>query len=123
MEKPNKCRGQKKRRGQRRLVRQVAKTLITAERKAKNKEDDDPGVVTHEDMEAVERKGLIDEANIEIFLTWWGFGGAQHGISPMQAAEMPMSMRQDFNYILEEVNRERRRQERLDNAKKGTVDK
>lgn len=69
-------------------------------------------------MQAEERKGLLDEANLEIFLTWWSFGGAQHGISPMEAAAMPASMRQDFNTLLAEVNRERKRQEWLESQRK-----
>lgn len=70
--------------------------------------------ISRKDLAEAERKGLLDEANLEIFMTWWSFGGAQQGISPMQAAEMPAAMRQDFAYILEEIRRERRRQESLE---------
>lgn len=70
--------------------------------------------ISRKELAEAERKGLLDEANLEIFMTWWSFGGAQQGISPMQAAEMPAAMRQDFAYILEEIRRERRRQESLE---------
>lgn len=76
------------------------------------------GPISTEDLKAAERKGLLDEANLEIFLTWWSFGGSQHGITPMQAAEMPTAMRQDFSYILEEISRERERQKRLEEGRK-----
>lgn len=70
--------------------------------------------ISRKELADAERKGLLDEANLEIFMVWWSFGGAQQGISPMQAAEMPAAMRQDFAYILEEIRKERRRQEALE---------
>ena len=75
-------------------------------------------MITPKELAEAERKGLLDEANLEIFITWWSFGGAQQGISPMQAAEMPAAMRQDFGYILEEIRRERRRREALEKKAK-----
>lgn len=65
------------------------------------------------DLQDEERRGLIDEANLEIFLVWWSFGGASSGISPLEAAHMPAAMRQDFAYILGVVGKERKRQKRL----------
>lgn len=36
----------------------------------------------------------------------------------MQAAEMPAAMRKDFGFMLEEINRERSRQERMEVKRK-----
>jgi hypothetical protein len=90
---------------------------VAGELRAKQEAKDGPlplPPITPKELAEAERKGLLDEANLEIFMTWWSFGGAQQGISPMQAAEMPAAMRQDFAYILEEIRRERRRQESLE---------
>jgi hypothetical protein len=89
---------------------------VTSEQRARAEAKDGPlrlPPLTKKDLAEAEKKGLLDEANLEIFMTWWSFGGPQQGISPMQAAQMPAAMRQDFAYILEEVRRERRRQETL----------
>jgi len=110
---------QKKRGRQRRLVRQIAKRLVEAESKAKEKEENSlGGSISINDLAAADKKGLIDEANLEIFLTWWSFGGAQHGLTPMQAAEMPAAMRTDFSFILETISLERRRQEKREADRK-----
>jgi hypothetical protein len=69
-------------------------------------------------LHKADKKGLLDEANLEIFLTWWAFGGAQHGLTPMQAAEMPAAMRQDFSVILEQITLARKRTERLEKKRK-----
>lgn len=60
----------------------------------------------------------MDEANLEIFLTWWSFGGAQNGLTPIQAAEMPAAMRKDFSYLLEAIRMERKRQKHLESKGK-----
>lgn len=50
----------------------------------------------------------MDEAHLEVFNTWYAFGGAQGGISPMEAASMPSAMRKDFLYILGRLSEERK---------------
>lgn len=90
---------------------------MEAEQQAKDTSDLG-GFISIDDLEQAEWKGLLDEANLEIFLTWWSFGGSQHGITPMQAAEMPTTMRQDFSYMLEEIGRERSRQGKLEALRK-----
>jgi hypothetical protein len=112
---------QKKRSQQRTLVKKIARTIITAELEAEREaKEKGKGKATHlkpDDLLEAESKGLVDEANVEIFLTWWSFGGAQHGLTPMQAAEMPAAMRKDFGYLLEEISRERKRQKHLESAR------
>ena len=61
-------------------------------------------------MELLEREkeGLCDEANLEVFITWYAFGGAQGGISPQEANDMPSTRRRDFLYILGKLSEERK---------------
>ena len=64
---------------------------------------------------------LCDPASLEIFTTWYTLGGAQHGISPMEAMQMPGWLRHDFTAILSILGKERskrKRAERRSKAKK-----
>lgn len=58
-------------------------------------------------LERRKRDALCQEEHLEIFTTWWVFGGREHGISPMDAAEMPATMRKDFMLILQRIGEER----------------
>lgn len=61
------------------------------------------------EAEAESRIGLCDPANFDLFVSWYTFGGIQHGMTPMQVAEMPAAMRQDFTTILARIEKERKR--------------
>ena len=61
------------------------------------------------EAEAESRIGLCDPANFDLFVSWYTFGGIQHGMTPMQVAEMPAAMRQDFTTILGRIEKERKR--------------
>lgn len=67
---------------------------------------------------------------MEVFLTWWTLGGQEGGLSPMEAAEMPASMRKDFLSIIgrigeqrKEARARRRSRERVRKAAKETFNK
>lgn len=60
----------------------------------------------------MEKHGLIDPANLDIFATWYSFGGPQHGMTPMEVAAMPSAMRKDFQYILGELGKAKKRHKR-----------
>lgn len=79
--------------------------------------DDKPPEITEADLKRVERETLIDPANLQIFLTWYQFGGPDHGLSPMEAAAMPAAMRQDFMLCLKYLGQARRQ---VRNRKKAT---
>jgi hypothetical protein len=74
-----------------------------------------PKTLAQLDQERLDREkdGLCDEANLEVFITWYAFGGAQGGISPMEAAAMPSDLRRDFLYILGRLSDERKRKKKL----------
>lgn len=61
----------------------------------------------------MEKKGLIDPANLDIFATWYFFGGPQHGMTPMEVAAMPSAMRKDFQFILGELEKAKKRVKRV----------
>ena len=70
------------------------------------------------DLEAPEEapKGLKDEANLTVFVTWVLFGGLGKGISVMDAARMPAVMRADFMYLIGELSKARERRKHLEDA-------
>lgn len=76
--------------------------------------------MTPEDLAAAERQGLADEANLRIFTLWYTFGGVQRGLAPMEIAEMPAAMMDDFLYLSGELARRRRKKQRRD-SKHGSV--
>ena len=59
-----------------------------------------------------EAQYLCDPASLEIFTTWYTLGGAQHGVSPMEAASMPGWLRHDFTAILTILGKERSKRNR-----------
>lgn len=52
--------------------------------------------------------GLNDPASLDIFATWYAFGGMQHGLSPTEVAEMPTWLRDDFRFLIAELGHERK---------------
>jgi hypothetical protein len=54
-----------------------------------------------------EHDGLCDPANLEVFIVWHLFGGAQRGLSPVEVMEMPATLRADFSLIMQYVSEER----------------
>jgi hypothetical protein len=58
---------------------------------------------------------------IEIFTTWYTFGGAQRGLSPEEVLSMPAWLRQDFSLIMTYLSDEREqvRRSKPKPAKKG----
>jgi len=45
--------------------------------------------------------------SLEIFTTWYTFGGAQRGLSPEEVLSMPAWLRQDFSMIMTYLSEER----------------
>jgi len=65
----------------------------------------------------LESQWLCDPASLEIFTTWYLFGGTQHGISPLEAMQMPGFLRHDFSFILSVLGKERSRRKQAKNRK------
>lgn len=82
--------------------------MLDGEERAKAAADDGPQAITPEDMSAAERSGLIDEANLTLFVTWWTFGGMEHPPTITEIAAMPAAMRHDLIYLISEFGRLRR---------------
>jgi hypothetical protein len=98
-------------------VRDTLDAIIDAETSADD-EEDEPGIITPDDMRLAEMAGLHDEAHLRIFTLWHTFGGTQRGLAPMEIAVMPASMMDDFIYLSSELaKRRRRRKRRLSVAK------
>lgn len=55
--------------------------------------------------------GLNDPASLDIFSTWYAFGGMQHGLSPVEVAEMPTWLRDDFRFLISELGYERKQRD------------
>ena len=78
--------------------------------------EDDKGLPSIAELEAeaafLEAQYLCDPASLEVFTTWYTLGGAQHGVSPMEAMQMPGFLRHDFTAILTILGKERSRRKR-----------
>lgn len=70
--------------------------------------------IDEEAMKKVEREGLCSEASLDIFVNWYTFGGAEHGLTLTEILTMPTWLRKDFAYILGVMGRRRRERETLD---------
>ena len=68
-------------------------------------------------MDAADRAGLIDEANLSVFVTWYQLGGMESKPTITEIAAMPASLRHDLIYLLAEFGRLRRTRDR---RKKGS---
>jgi len=65
----------------------------------------------------LDAQSLCDPASLEVFTTWYTLGGAQHGISPMEALSMPGWLRHDFTVILSILGKERSKRKRAEKRK------
>lgn len=59
-------------------------------------------------MAKVDRQGLCDERNVELFIDWYTLGGVERGLSLTEIISMPTTMRKDFRYILGMMGTRRR---------------
>lgn len=79
------------------------------DRKAKPADDDSDAEITASDLADADRQRLIDDAHLDLFVTWYQFGGQERGLSPMEIAAMPADLLSDFQTLLAMLGRERRR--------------
>ena len=56
-------------------------------------------------------RGLNEPASLDIFSTWYAFGGMQHGLSPVEVADMPTWLRDDFRFLISELGHERKQRD------------
>ena len=65
----------------------------------------DTGFISHEDLEQAEREEtpLCDEASLQIFRVWYQFGGLKRPLTPVEAADMPAALAQDFIHLLKRM--------------------
>lgn len=109
---PHGRRLKKLRRRQREAVEQLADAIIDAEEK-RDAEDNAPPLITQEAMDRVEREGLCREESLEVFMSWFTFGGLERGLSLTEILEMPLWLRKDFRYILSRISTRRRERKYL----------
>ena len=77
-------------------------SLVDAEERARE-DADSPTRLTKEDLKRAERNGLIEPANLDLFVTWWQFGSAPMSLT--EIASMPAVLRHDVLYLLGELGR------------------
>lgn len=63
-------------------------------------------------MDAADRHGLIDEANLSVFVTWYQLGGMESAPTITEIAAMPAALRHDLLYLLAEFGRLRKARDR-----------
>lgn len=81
---------------------------------SEERSDDDLAIatITREEMDKVEREGLCDDVSLDIFLTWYTFGGISRGLGLAEIVQMPLWLRKDFRYILGALGARRRDRKR-----------
>jgi len=60
--------------------------------------------LTEADFAAADAAGLCDDANLDLFLVWYQFGGLEKGLSLTEIATMPATQLKDFQYILSRLS-------------------
>ncbi len=73
--------------------------------------------ITPEDLADAERRQLIDEAHLTVFLTWYQLGGIEHPPTITEIAGWPDALRRDLLYLLSELGRMRRQRRKRKAAK------
>ena len=109
----------KVRRAERELILDALSDI--AESEVGDDDDDEFQEITEEDLAQVERDGLIDDENFDVFIMWLQFGGEQRGLSPMEIIAMPASMVKDFIYLMSQLNKKKKRFRKTKEKKKKTT--
>ena len=95
-------------------MRTLARAIVEAEAEAKADKPRPP--LTYEQKLAkdqqAEREGLCNAESLDIFQTWFLFGGMQRGLSIEEVLCMPAWLRQDFVFMTTTIADERERLER-----------
>lgn len=86
--------------------------MLDAEERARQEADAPPRRITREEMDAADRQGLIDEAHLSVFVTWYQLGGMESKPTITEIAAMPAALRHDLIYLLSEFGRLRKSRER-----------
>lgn len=81
--------------------------LADAEQRARD-DTEKPARLTKEDVQRADRRGLIDEGSLDVFVTWWQFGGMEKGLSLIEIVQMPAALRSDMLYLLGELGKIRK---------------
>lgn len=81
---------------QRERVTDVLTAIVRSENEQKN---GTTPTIDQEDWERIEKEGLIHDANLNLFLTWYLFGGTERGISLSELMTLPADVIADFTYI------------------------
>lgn len=99
----------------------MAQAIVEAEEELKS-DKDKPPLTLAEIREKAERKeieGLCNLVSVDIFSTWYAFGGMQRGLSVDEVLSMPAWLRQDFSFIVGVISETREAHEREQKNKTG----
>lgn len=85
--------------------------MLDAEESHKNDLRRMAAPITPEQLERIEKEGLCKEESLEIFATWYTFGGMDRRLSLTEILTIPAWLRRDFRYILSTMSTRRRERE------------
>lgn len=71
-------------------------------------DEGDTEILDDEAMAQAERRGLIDEANLHLFLLWYTTGGMNRGLTITELTTMPAALVIDFLYCLGRMSKLRK---------------
>jgi hypothetical protein len=69
-------------------------------------------------MRRVEREGLCKIESLDIFYTWYVFGGMNRGLTMTEVVEMPLWLRKDIRFIMGQMSVQRHDRKNIDLARK-----
>jgi hypothetical protein len=81
-------------------------------------EPDRPRRISREDA-AQAADGLLDEAHLTVFTTWWGMGGAQSPPTISEIAAWPAALRHDMLLLMGEMGEAQAAARRRKGPRKG----
>lgn len=75
-----------------------------------------PFIPTEDDFKRIEMEGLIRPEHLNIFVTWFAFGGLERGLSINDILTLPAELLEDFKYLTRRLGeiRERRPKKKND---------
>ena len=78
-----------------------------------NPPDDEPAwtIPDAEERKRVDfRNRLIDPAHLDLFMTWWAFGGMQNPPNVLELCEWPAALQHDFSFLLRRMGEIQKRE-------------
>ena len=92
---------------QRERIEETLTAIAKAEADALANKNKPFPILSEDDLKRIELEGLIKPEHLELFVTWYCFGGLEKGMSVTELRTLPGPLIADFSYLLRELGRYR----------------